>query len=150
MLSKFSVLLAILATSFAASASIKLKPVPTGADPALPDVTLQTIPCDQIMDRLADVKSKISSHEDGLNGFLGQINQAYKDWYAQLAPLEGTTQTIPVGTFDPLQAAATNTDDVVNASFDNTDRLTTEMVSIVTSAGACSITAKPTAVPQRK
>lgn len=134
-----SVSLLILLTTFNTFA-LELKPIPAGKDPLLGSPS-NSIACDQIVNAMADLQTKISRHETSLTAFLMQVTQGLRDWNSLVVPFEGQqTKPIPVGSFSVLLDAAEKTEAITKDAYDNTDYVTEQMANIVAAARACSIT----------
>jgi hypothetical protein len=147
MRSKLSFLAILVLASFQLQA-LSLTPFPDAHDPSVasPD---QPIPCDQVINAMADLQQKLSAHETSLTTFLGQVSQRLRDYAAQLAKFENSPDKIPVGTFSVLTDGADKTDTITNDAFDNTDYVTSQMARIVSAARACKITSVPAVSPQK-
>ena len=98
--------------------------------------------CDQIAKALAAYNQMARQHDQSVTAFLGEVVQKMTDWYGALSPLEKTTQTLPEGTFLPLQQGAEKISKVTDMAFDNSDLLAREMDRILGSLRNCNLTNK--------
>jgi hypothetical protein len=121
--------------------AVNLAPFPPPKDDALPinDNNPPPIPCDKIVARLTALKQMQVQHEGSLTFFLGQVGQKVTDWHTQLAPLEGTTQTIPKGQFDVLLDGGNKISQITDAAYGNSSLLSDELDLIINSLNACTI-----------
>ncbi len=96
------------------------------------------IPCDQIATRLNKYNQMARQHDQSVTAFLGEVTQKLSIWHDMLAPLEGTTQTIAVGTYDPLQTGSEQISKITDYAFDNTELLANELDRIIVSMRDCT------------
>ena len=118
--------------------ALTLPPVADGPTGALPiDTGGGNYPCDQIIAKLSAYNTLARQHDASLESFFGQILNTVNAWYSQLSRLEKTPQTLPEGTFDPLQDAADKISKATDAAYDNSALLSQEMDRILLSMKAC-------------
>jgi hypothetical protein len=120
--------------------AVVLPPIPEAPSDRLPiDTSGAAIPCDQIIDRLANYNDMASEHNTSITGFLGEVTQKLTDWNALLSPLEGTQTTIEPGTFSPLLKGADEINNITNRAYENYDLLSQEMEKIITALRTCGV-----------
>lgn len=98
--------------------------------------------CDQIMKALTTYNQMARQHDQSITAFLGEVTQKVAGWYGILSPLENTPQTLPEGTFLPLQDGAEKISKVTDLAFDNSDLLARELDRILGSLRACNLVNK--------
>lgn len=135
--------------SFLFSISLSLSAIATAAElPLIPDPKAAPLPiqqeqklypCDQIVKALTAYNQMARQHDQSITAFLGEVTQKVTDWYATLSPLEKTTQTLPEGTFLPLQDGAQKISSITDLAFDNSNLLAIEMDRILGSLRECNL-----------
>ncbi len=101
------------------------------------DVNSPPPECDQLVERLENLRDKMVEHNDGVNSFLGDVTNKLREWFDQLVPLEESRAEIPSGTFLVLQDGADKVDTITGMSYDNSDVLVGEMTKIIEGVRAC-------------
>ena len=124
-------------------AQSNLPAIPVSESPALPPPIKEVIPCDQIMSHMVEYQKKVSAAENSLSTFLNQVSERVSEWYELLQPLEGSRGEIPAGQFAPLKDGAEKISARADQALENTDVLTTELSTILTSLRSCSIASTP-------
>lgn len=136
------VLIALSFISFNAAA-LTLPEISAGPDKALPiDLGDQTkIPCSEISSRLDQYNRMARQHDSSVATFLGEVTGRMLGWYDLLQPLEGASDSLPIGVFAPLQDGANKIATVTDLAYENSSLLATEMDRIIQSLKECSLTA---------
>jgi hypothetical protein len=115
-----------------------LAPIPEPPQDRLPiDEQAPNYPCDQVLDKLVTYNQMARQHDQSISSFLGEVTQKLGDWYAQLSPLEGSTQDLPAGTFAPIQDGSDQIAKITDLAFDNSELLANEMDRIIVSLREC-------------
>lgn len=134
----------------AVSTAQVLTPITASTEAELPiDQNAPNYPCDQIESHLEKYASMASQHNQSVANFLSEVVNKVSGWYSLLQPLEGSQQTLPNGTFAPLQDGADKINHVSDLAIDNSALLATEMDRVIQSLKACQLTPAP-AQPSQK
>ena len=135
---KKCILVLISVCSFS-SAAVQLPAIPSGPGTRLPIDTSETsVDCEKIVDRLLAYNQMARQHDASISGFLGEVVQKVSGWYELLSPLEGTPQTIALGTFKPIEEGTAQISSVTDLAYENSDLLSIELDKIITSLRACN------------
>lgn len=135
-----SVLVYILMLSAAGQAyAVRLPEIPAPTAKTLPISRDEgNIPCDQLVNRLITYNQMARQHDQSVTAFLGEVTTKVNGWYDLLKPLEGKTQRIESGTFEPLKTGSEQISKITDLAFDNTELLAIELDRIIVSLRACS------------
>lgn len=114
-----------------------LRPVPSNPPDVVDDGDKSRLSCSEIVPALEEYHSLARSNEEALAGFIVEVTNVMFDWHENLRPLEGSSQPIPVGTFDPIYEGAGQIEEVVGLIYENSDQLAARMEVILQSVKDC-------------
>ncbi len=142
---KLAILVLFVSWIGGAAQGLTLPPLPNSnvklvdVDPDADD----TIPCEEIVDRLEKYNLMAREQDQSVATFLLQTTDKIMDWYELLNPYEGQQSSLPVGLFLPLRDGSELIGEVTNLAFDSAELLSLEMDRILTSLNDCQIQSKP-------
>lgn len=128
----------VLIAATAQAKAVTLQPIPQAPTQRLPIQTdAPNYSCAEVADKLEAYNTMARSHDQSVSSFLGQVTEKAMQWYSDLQPLEGKSQQIKEGTFEPIQTGATEIGNITNLAFDNSELLANELDRIIVSLRQC-------------
>lgn len=122
--------------------TILLAPIPAANVPSFTNQP-QPVTCTDLPARLQKYSDNTHLHEQSLISFLNDVSATSQNWYNQLFPLEGQTETIPVGTFDVVDKGSSDIQSVTDLAAQNSVYLKKDLDLILAALSSCLKSATP-------
>lgn len=123
--------------SFSENSTSPLRPVPQNPSDVVDDSNKSRLSCGEIVAALEEYNTLARANEEAFAEFVLQLTGVMYEWYGQLSPLEGSSETIRRGTFNPIQEGAVQIEEVVGLVYENSDQLKFRMEVIIQSLKNC-------------
>ena len=124
-------------TSFSENQNSPLKPVPENPTDIVDDFNKSRLSCGEIVGALEEYNTLARANEEAFAEFVLQVTGVMYEWHEVLSPLEGSSEVIRQGAFDPIQEGAYQIEEVVGLVYDNSDQLKARMEVIIQSLKSC-------------
>lgn len=123
--------------SFSESQTSPLKPLPENPADMVEDSGKRQLSCSEIPAALEEYNELARANELAFADFILEVTGVLFDWHRELSPLEGSSETIRRGAFDPISQGAEQIDGVVGLVYENSDQLAARMGIIVNTLKTC-------------